>query len=260
VTLLNGIPITGIVPAYEQDYLRMYQFFVPPDATHLETLRISVTPRYGEAEVYVSTDGQIATRSHFTANNVDNGFYATSFDVQTCFDCIVSIGVGSSSSDALAYSISAVTSYSDVELQEGVPIQDHVSFQRYLYYSYEINSNADGLVVVVSPSSGDPDLVCSTNLNNTQPSMSDSGDDIFKARDFGLDQIHLDAQDIYGVSTLYCAVYVCVCLFVREHDFIFLSHSFLSSCYITITHPPTSIPIHTSNPSLGTDTQSHRSL
>ena len=74
VTLLNGIPITGIVPANEPDYLRMYQFFVPPDATHLEKLRLSVTPRYGTAEVYVSTDGQVATRSHYTVSNVDNGF------------------------------------------------------------------------------------------------------------------------------------------------------------------------------------------
>ena len=55
VTLLNGIPITGIVPANEPDYLRMYQFYVPPDVTHLETLRVSVTPRMGTAEVYVHT-------------------------------------------------------------------------------------------------------------------------------------------------------------------------------------------------------------
>jgi hypothetical protein len=103
VTLLNGIPITGIVPANEPDYLRMYQFFVPPDATHLEKLRVSVTPRYGTAEVYVSTDGQVATRAHYSVSNVDNGFYATSVDVPTCFDCIVSIAVGSQNNDAVAY-------------------------------------------------------------------------------------------------------------------------------------------------------------
>ena len=114
------------------------------------------------------------------------------------------------------YSISAVTSYSDVELQEGVPIQDHITRHQYLYYSYEINSNADGLKIVVSPSSGDPDLVCSTNSTNTQPSMSDSGSFIFKARDFGLDQIHLGSSDINGVSTLYCAVYVVLLLLLSS--------------------------------------------
>ncbi len=109
-----------------------------------------------------------------------------------------------------------MTSYSDVELQEGVPIQDHITRHQYLYYSYEINSNADGLKIVVSPSSGDPDLVCSTNSTNTKPSMSDIGDDIYKARDFGLDQIHLGSSDIDGVSTLYCAVYVVLLFFLSS--------------------------------------------
>ena len=172
-SLVDGFPQLGMVIHRQFMY---YTYFVPDSAPNVT---ISVTPYYGDPDLYVSmgssgsfdADKPTLDKYAYRAQNVDGRESVTLFpggnhchdpnDNCYCSNCYVYIGVYGY--DSSSYSITAAAAESTKVLQDGTPVRGSVGPHAYSYYRFTVRQHNRKLKISVTPVSGDPDLVVSTD-------------------------------------------------------------------------------------------------
>lgn len=192
--LVDGVPQHGHVNASVQNN---YVLDVLPGK---EFIGITVTPSYGDPDVFVSLDLQKPGPSHFNYRSVaglsqtdriaihssDPQYQASPCDAT--LPCRVFIGVlGYIES---AYTIVATTGGSATALMAGVPSQASVNEGKYVYFRFGVDVAGTTLSFTVTPINGDPDMFVSTT--NERPT---NGDSTWSATRAGTDTIDIFADD-----------------------------------------------------------------
>jgi hypothetical protein len=152
---------------------KQWEYFMLPVLNTNEDLTITVTPFYGDPDIYISTD---KTKPYPT---LDSELRSAQYkeDALTIekehlvADSVVYIGV-------YAYtncSFSIVATYAeDVRLQDGVPQEGHVAGEAVQYYYIDVGDEHTDLSVVLNPSVSFARMYVNTGLQRPQPGNSTS--------------------------------------------------------------------------------------
>jgi len=191
--LVNGVPQVGFLP--ETGDAAYYEFAMgsnPLDVT------FTVTPRYGDPDLYIRNDGLTPTNSSYQWSSRNYGRDAiTIYAADGCINCRYII-LAYAYTHTL-YSIVATTSQSVQRMESGIPV--FVSLQQggWSYYSIYVDHTTDPLIISATALSGDPDVYVS--INNTHPNTTSYDQ---KAIRFGSDQIVYPTPQL---TTYYIACY-----------------------------------------------------
>lgn len=165
--LSPGRPSTGRVAAGEED---LYTLRVPaqPSYQHID---ITVTMLSGDADLYVSLNGQAASPTNFEYRSTSG--QGADYAIIHTYDwpwvtycqgrdyCDVSIGVVGFTN--ATYSVVATPNSVGIQLQPNVPLYDHVGEGLYDFFFLDVSpreANAT-LTFAITPFAGDPDLYVS---------------------------------------------------------------------------------------------------
>jgi hypothetical protein len=146
----------------------------------LQDITVTVTPSFGDPDVYVSFDGSSApgytnfAYKSSAASGTDSvvisasgsGCRYPSLAQCYCTSCYVYIGIVTFSARS-SYSVVASTAESTTTLQDNVPVRANVAQGRYNYYRFNNPSDGAALAVSVTVFSGDADLTVSTRPSPT---------------------------------------------------------------------------------------------
>lgn len=171
VRLISGIPQTSFVNQ------TMMKQFIYRLVDHGQSVEITLSPRYGDPDLFVTTDGKKPTRTHFQYRSLhtsgDDRVLVDHTDVDNfcrSIPCDILIGVyGFRASD---FSIVANSMRRSISLQDGVPQRAVVPQGDYAYFTASVDQDEQDITITVTAFSGDPDLYISTIYqypNNTLP-------------------------------------------------------------------------------------------
>jgi hypothetical protein len=169
--LLNGQPQVGLITVSQA--MRYYMFTMPHTNANLE---ITVTPTYGDPDLYVIQGTTRANMSYYNWS-ADHWGADTLVIPNACGGCQFMITVLCSDAHTL-YSLVARTANSITTLLLGVPLTDHVGSGDYKYYAVDVGRRDQPLIITATIISGpsdnpdlypDPDLYISFNQSNQYP-------------------------------------------------------------------------------------------
>ena len=142
-------------------------------------MTVTVTPTYGDPDLYVNLGGGIPTYSNWTYKSMSSSgadsvvistagagcrYSSSSPDRCSCSDCTVLIAVIPFSANA-SYSILVTTASSVTALQDNVPVRGSVSSGTYQQFRFTSPSAGSSLTVSLTVISGDADLTISLQPN-----------------------------------------------------------------------------------------------
>jgi len=165
--LFDGVPQTGLLT--NPNDMHYYTFTLGATGN----LSVTVTPLYGDPDVYIVDDGTTPGPQQ-TGGWVSMNWGRDSITVPRCGDgrtatCSYTIGVNAYTHTL--YTILAGTSSAASLLQSGRPVQGFVDGDAWQYYRFECTRSDVPLVLSLSALSGDPDLFVS--MTNPRPSYYD---------------------------------------------------------------------------------------
>jgi len=169
-SLSNGVPFNDTIGG---SYAAFRIFSFPVSGASIGNVQISVTPTYGDPDLYVNNDGTVPSSSsyrwrsnHFGADSIT----IPSSDPHACpSSCTYLICVVAWGTHTTEYSIVATASGNGAatELLDGVPVREEL--QQGTHANYYIASNTIGtLTISTTALSGDPDIYVST-MGNPSP-------------------------------------------------------------------------------------------
>jgi len=155
--LVNRLPQIGVAPYYQGKY---YRFFL----NNFEDITISVTPRYGNPDIYITLDGTVPSPNHYKMKADSSGadeltLKATELPLQcwnsflTCEVRIVVIGTSQTLFSITASALNAITFVEPGQTYTGL-----VEVHEYREFVTRVDMAAQLYVEVLPVSDGDPDL------------------------------------------------------------------------------------------------------
>lgn len=153
--LVDGAPQQGTVVA---GAYKMYEFEVGEEAPELT---ITLTPIFGDPDLYVNINGRMASRTDYTfRSQFSRGKdYIFIEAADMCTSCFVSIAVYGYQTSS--YTIAATTGGALRTLQDGVSVRDFVQHNEYEYFQFTVPEGGHTLEITCTVVSGDPDLYVS---------------------------------------------------------------------------------------------------
>lgn len=199
VLLINGSPQSGLI--FNSTENRYYTFIFPP-ATSSRALTITVTPKWGDPDIYIRIDGERASRSAYNYSATEWGRDSITIPAP-CSSCMISILVTSYSPSL--FTIFAVTGDVITQLQNNVPFMGYVAARSYKYFAFQVDRNDIQLVLSCTTlsSGADPDLYISDRDDIRYPNMTSY---VYRANSFGSDVWVLDGSKI-KIGTYFVGVY-----------------------------------------------------
>ncbi len=159
-TLLDGVPQAGLMQGGQMQFFSF--------AFGSGDLTITVTPQYGDPDLYVTVDGTMPSVDNFQWASLDWG-RDTLLISSPCFNCIVLIGV--EAFEHTLYSVVASSDSAATFLQLGVPMQGFVAESEYSYFRVAVPSSLQDLTISLTCISGDGDLYISQDYNRPDESF-----------------------------------------------------------------------------------------
>lgn len=199
VILSNGSPQAGYIP--RSNITRYYDFYMPavPVGNALPEVSFTVTPRYGDPDVYARLGPNRAGPESYTWLSRSWGRDSITIkpndpnmctaDTVASGRCLFTVAVTSYSVSTL-YTIVAATQDAITLLDPGVPYLDSVPQDQYRYYAIAVSNWNEPLVISVTVLSdgnqfADPDLFVAYETFNRHPNRtsnqwnsSNFGDDV----------------------------------------------------------------------------------
>jgi hypothetical protein len=195
--LVDGTPQTGLI---SQDGAMHYYTFFKSAQTPASDLTISVTPIYGDPDLYVSTQ-DLPTVESYTWSSGQWGrdsLTISATDPDFCQDCMYLIGVRAYSHTL--YSIVASSETGTTRLQFGIPAQGTVQEGNYQYYSFTVLDPTQAIVISLTSLTGDPDLFVSDTARPTEDNYR------WVSEWFGSDVVTIEADEL-STGEYYIGVY-----------------------------------------------------
>jgi hypothetical protein len=154
-TLFDGVPQTGLLTASSD--MHYYTFFLGDEGN----LTVTVTPQYGDPDLYITTDGTIPSPDNY---QWDSLYYGRDSIIISdgCNNCQYTIGVNAFSHTL--YTIIASSTSSANILQSGHPQSGFVQSQDWQYYRFYAGITGLPMTVALNALTGDPDLYMSTTV------------------------------------------------------------------------------------------------
>jgi hypothetical protein len=224
-TLLDGLPMAGLLPQSETDQYRFTVQFPANDPTlpaNRRVIEIITQSFLGDADLFIKLDGSVPGPNNWDyraigAGGVDAVAIRASdpvFMASQCGSavnnngaCTINIAVFAFTSSI--YSIVA-TSGRYVQLIDGQPQTDAVDARAYDYFRFFVGQDEQLVQFTVQPITGDPDLYCGSDKNpNTTIPTTRAGTYIWRSISMGLETIQI-APDDPGACTPPCSYY-CAC-------------------------------------------------
>jgi hypothetical protein len=154
VRLINGQPQAGLL---DQAGIRYYSFYVAPSAASMHRqLTITLTPRWGDPDIYVRNDGQLPTPYSYQWK-ADRVGRDTIMIGDTCEDCEYIVGVRAFTRSL--YTLVAATADAITSLQSGVAHTSTVFVGRTEYYQITVPLGVELYIALQDLGGGDPDLL-----------------------------------------------------------------------------------------------------
>ncbi len=152
VLLNDGVPQLGLVKRGKDRY---YQF---PVDTYTD-VTLSVTPRYGDPDLFVTMDGSTPTPWHYSYKARRYGGDEIVIPrSQVCHHCTLRIAAHLGSGAKCLYSITATTNGKATILEAGQTLSATVQAREYREFVFFMTEAADLVVDVMPISDGDPDV------------------------------------------------------------------------------------------------------
>lgn len=158
INLMPEIPTPGSVGRGE---VRYYELMVSEANANVS---IEVSPLYGDPDLFVSCTGP-ASPSHFTwaANHFGRDYIDIyEMDRNSCVRSGGRFHIGVYGWTNTTYILNAAihTASGEAEyLMDGIPVEDHVDVREVKYYQFYVRDQDDSVEFVLTPQSGDPDLL-----------------------------------------------------------------------------------------------------
>ena len=157
ITLLPGISQEGSVAKHAMKYYRIH-------VTDDKPLEISITPLTGSCQLFMSKIKEPTITDYTWKSNSFNGgsIKVETDDENYCSGLLCFYMVGVYGLSASNYTISARSGDdASTALQNGIPYSDSVEEGKFKYYEYTLSADSDELDIIVTPTSGDPDVYVS---------------------------------------------------------------------------------------------------
>lgn len=177
IALINGQPQIGFLE--ERGRSKHYMFIM--SGTVRRDVTFTVTPRYGDPDLYIRNDGLRPTPSFYQWSSRQWGKDEVTIH-DSCLQCNYTILVEAFSKTL--YSIVATTSDAHTRLQSGVPFQGDVKAGKIKYFVMDVDTWDQELVISTTALSGDPDIYISETDTNPWPNATHHD---YSALDFGSD-------------------------------------------------------------------------
>jgi hypothetical protein len=201
-TLRPGTPVAATV------FIGQSKFYRLKSGREQEALQITLTPEYGDPDLFVSV-GEAVTTSEFDFKSNQFGKVKESIyipELSMCTECWVNILVFGYSTSR--FTLLATPASEDVVLLAGNPVLESVALNRTQYYSFACPIGSKGYVTIVLSmlDFGQPDLYVSAAIQ--RPDLTTSDTSVFTFDDNGnLPIMHLAVPgDDKSYSTVYAAV------------------------------------------------------
>jgi hypothetical protein len=244
MTLLEGVPQTGLVGQSETD---QYTYTIPAvsgGATSRRATAITISPLSGDPDVYVTLNGDVPgpARYDFVALGPEDGptEYLTirnsdpkvtnSPCAASNVSCTIRIAVYGFSQGITWYAVGASTSRAAM-LSDGQPLADYVDVGQVAYFQFRVdNSNDpdDAILFTITPLGGDPDIFIgnSGNIKTLVPDPSDPSTYIWSGEGQGTDVVFIDPSDPNVVACgIPCTYSIAVAGYQGNASFTILAHS-----------------------------------
>ena len=221
VALSAGVPHQSFVNTSKYEY---YKIFPPSPAS---TVYITVTPAYGDPDLYVSVDGTRAGRTHYDyASTALHGAETVTIPASACSGCEISVAVWGYR--ASAYTIQYSLPQTVVQLQEGQPSTGHAEPYTMSYFSF-YNPTHNDITIALTSLYGDPDMYVGFANPNDPYDLPTWGDFDWASVVVGSDVVYIPHTDndycqyctyivgVYGFSNssyVACDILACVWLHV----------------------------------------------
>eukprot|EP01006_Ploeotia_vitrea_P032269 TRINITY_DN64533_c0_g2_i1.p1 TRINITY_DN64533_c0_g2~~TRINITY_DN64533_c0_g2_i1.p1 ORF type:complete len:2597 (-),score=1385.65 TRINITY_DN64533_c0_g2_i1:818-8563(-) len=210
--LTDGRPQFGQLNAGEEAYYK-----IKLHGGDYTDVSISVTPTVGDCDVYVRADGDWPAihhwqwRSiHFGLDNIFIDYREPGFRAHADWKVMVY----AAGSQQCSYTITASTNVGIVQLQDGMPLIDHLEKDEYEYFSLVVDDlSLDFTVTVTDLARSDPDLFISST--NHRPNASTGSHD-FAARSTRSDSITVSHDDPRACQQLPCTYYISVLAYTNS--------------------------------------------
>eukprot|EP00499_Haloplacidia_sp_CaronLabIsolate_P003203 CAMPEP_0196770370 /NCGR_PEP_ID=MMETSP1104-20130614/1097_1 /TAXON_ID=33652 /ORGANISM="Cafeteria sp., Strain Caron Lab Isolate" /LENGTH=2418 /DNA_ID=CAMNT_0042140481 /DNA_START=96 /DNA_END=7352 /DNA_ORIENTATION=+ len=188
--LYSGVDTQGHVNSTEWQYYTFWAF----NGDDQETV-ITLSPDYGDPDLYVSLDGQEPTLNHYSYVSVRS--YSSDTISLRCSYCEVLVGVYGFRESS--YLISYATGAAVTQLLGGHSTTGSVEAGRYRYYSLYVPPSAGNLTIIVVPFAGEVYLYGSRQ-SGTQQVRPTASDAELASVSAGSDSISLGAGDALFTS------------------------------------------------------------
>ena len=165
IVLVNGIPQSAIVGENEWAYFSAY-INLGPGASY----SFSLTPTYGDPDMFVTTDESEPSQDNFNYSSVTMGYDSVVIapgSAGYCTRCTILIGVFGFMSSQFSVLFTSNTSSAVVPLRDGVPEYAQLQSGTFRYYKVYAAAGVAEFDLSVSPLSGNP--VTYITIDNTAP-------------------------------------------------------------------------------------------
>jgi hypothetical protein len=207
--------------------------------------QISLTPLFGDADLYVAVNGLYATRTNhaylsmssigmdeITVRNTDPAINGTLCDPsQGASVCSVNIGVFGFSVDDAFFVLVASTSNA-ILLSDGAAQAGQVNASDFQYFMFLVTNPNATTTITVTPLSGDPDIYVATGPNPDRYNAT------WRANSMGTDIVQITPTDVNACSTP-CRYYIGVTGFASPATFTIRATSTVSAPSILSAGLPT---------------------
>jgi len=193
VSLLNGVPQLAFLGS--RGTRALYNFAVQNVA---RDTTISVTPRYGDPDLFVRMDG-LEPNSTFWQWSSRNWGQDSITITNGCSNCVYTIAVEAYTHTL--YTVMGITDNSHVQLQDGVAHSGFSERGKYTYFAIQVDRIDKLLLVTCTALTGDPDLYISTSIERP---TSAAGQWTWRSADYSTDAVLIPNP---ALGTYYIGVY-----------------------------------------------------
>lgn len=168
--LLNGVPQVASIQRGEYAYFAAF-VNLPSNTPYSFT----VTPTYGDPDVYVTTDRSQPSQTHFNYSSSSIGMDSITITPDSagyCTYCTLMVGVFAF--QASQFSIMFASGASPVPLRDGAPEYGTIAAGTYRYYRVSVDTGATQVTVSLSVLSGSPQTYIIAAQGQTMPNPSNA--------------------------------------------------------------------------------------
>jgi len=225
-TLIDGLPMAGLLPQGETDQFVFTVQFPPDDPSLPPTRRvieIIMQTYLGDADLFVTLDGRVPSPTSWDYRAIggtgvdaiairasDPAFLASPCGPAVSSNGSCTISIAAYAFESSIYAIVA-TSGRYLQLVDGQPQTDSVDMRQYNYYRFFVGTPGQLTTFQVQPASGDPDLYCGSDANaNTTVPTTARGTYLWRSITTGNEMLQVYPTDPGACAppcSYYCAVY-----------------------------------------------------